>query len=441
LEKSILIEEREGTYMDYQVMQQNELLPVNPTVIKVIGAGGGGSNAVNRMLECNIQYVDFIVANTDVQALNYSKAPMKLAIGSKLTGGLGAGGKPEIGEKAAMEDTEIIANAVRGAHMVFITAGMGGGTGTGSAPVIAKIARDQGALTVGVVTKPFSFEGRAKMRTAEAGIAKLRQNVDTLVVIPNQHLLNLVDSKQTIKDAFVMADDVLRRAVQGIADIITKNGLVNIDFADVRSTMAGQGDALMGVGTGSGENRAVDAATNAINNPLLEDSHIEGAMRILVNIYAAEMPSTVEVNDIMEIVTANAHPDVETIHGITVDENDESMKDKITVTVIATGFPTDTDPIQGVMQKQGQSAESAAQPESLHTSFLQNDFISASEWAKLQTPQQPSLPGLGPRNAGIPAAPPLQQPAITEVPRQPIRVQLPGANTDLDVPAYLRNQR
>ena len=429
--------------MDYQVMQQNELLPVNPTVIKVIGAGGGGSNAVNRMLECNIQYVDFIVANTDVQALNYSKAPMKLAIGSKLTGGLGAGGKPEVGEKAAMEDTEIIANAVRGAHMVFITAGMGGGTGTGSAPVIAKIARDQGALTVGVVTKPFAFEGRAKMRTAEAGIEKLRQNVDTLVVIPNQHLLNLVDSKQTIKDAFVMADDVLRRAVQGIADIITKNGLVNIDFADVRSTMAGQGDALMGVGTGSGENRAVDAATNAINNPLLEDSHIEGATRILVNIYAAEMPSTVEVNDIMEIVTANAHPDVETIHGITVDETDEAMKDKITVTVIATGFPTDTDTVQGILQKQGQPAGTAAQSEPLHTSFLQNDFISASEWAKLQTPQQPSLPGLGPRNAGMPVMPtmPSLEPEKTEIPRQPIRVQLPGANTDLDVPAYIRNKR
>lgn len=429
--------------MDYQVMQQNELLPVNPTIIKVIGAGGGGSNAVNRMLECNIQYVDFIVANTDVQALNYSKAPMKLAIGSKLTGGLGAGGKPEVGEKAAMEDTEIIANAVRGAHMVFITAGMGGGTGTGSAPVIAKIARDQGALTVGVVTKPFAFEGRAKMRTAEAGIEKLRQNVDTLVVIPNQHLLNLVDSKQTIKDAFVMADDVLRRAVQGIADIITKNGLVNIDFADVRSTMAGQGDALMGVGTGSGENRAVDAATNAINNPLLEDSHIEGATRILVNIYAAEMPSTVEVNDIMEIVTANAHPDVETIHGITVDETDEAMKDKITVTVIATGFPTDTDTVQGILQKQGQPAGTAAQSEPLHTSFLQNDFISASEWAKLQTPQQPSLPGLGPRNAGMPVMPPMPslEPEKSEIPRQPIRVQLPGANTDLDVPAYIRNKR
>ena len=426
--------------MDYQVMQQNELLPVSPTVIKVIGAGGGGSNAVNRMLECNIQYVDFIVANTDVQALNYSKAPMKLVIGSKLTGGLGAGGKPEVGEKAAMEDTEIIANAVRGAHMVFITAGMGGGTGTGSAPVIAKIARDQGALTVGVVTKPFTFEGRAKMRTAEAGIEKLRQNVDTLVVIPNQHLLNLVDSKQTIKDAFVMADDVLRRAVQGIADIITKNGLVNIDFADVRSTMAGQGDALMGVGTGSGENRAVDAATNAINNPLLEDSHIEGATRILVNIYAAEMPSTVEVNDIMEIVTANAHPDVETIHGITVDETDEAMKDKITVTVIATGFPKTEDPIQNIVHNQGQTTGTNAQQEASHTSFLQNDFISASEWAKLQTPQQPTLPGLGPRNASIPAMPPLE-PEKTESPRQPIRVQLPGANTDLDVPAYIRNQR
>ena len=428
--------------MDYQVMQQNELLPVNPTVIKVIGAGGGGSNAVNRMLECNIQYVDFIVANTDVQALNYSKAPMKLAIGSKLTGGLGAGGKPEVGEKAAMEDTEIIANAVRGAHMVFITAGMGGGTGTGSAPVIAKIARDQGALTVGVVTKPFAFEGRAKMRIAEAGIEKLRENVDGLVVIPNQHLLNLVDSKQTIKDAFVMADDVLRRAVQGIVDIITKNGIINIDFADVRSTMAGHGHVLIGVGTGSGENRAVDAATDAINNPLLEDSHIEGAKRILVNIYASESLSAVEVNDIMEIVMANADPDVENTYGIAVDETDESMKDKITVTVIATGFPTDTDPIQGVMQKQGQSAESAAQPDPLHTSFLQNDFISASEWAKLQTPQQPTLPGLGPRNASMPTMPPPpEQPAMTEVPRQPIRVQLPGANTDLDVPAYLRNKR
>ena len=359
--------------MDYQVMPQNEMLPVNPTVIKVIGAGGGGSNAVNRMMDCNVDCVDFIVANTDVQALNYSKAPTKLAIGSKLTGGLGAGGKPDVGEKAAMEDTEIIANAIRGAHMVFITAGMGGGTGTGSAPVIAKIAHDQGALTVGVVTKPFHFEGRAKMRTAEAGIEKLRQNVDTLVVIPNQHLLSLVGSQKTIKDAFVMADDILRRAVQGISDIITKNGLVNIDFADVRSTMAGQGDALMGVGTGSGENRAVDAATNAINNPLLEDSRIEGATRILVNVYASEMLSTADLSEIMSIVTTNAHPDVNTILGITLDEG---MEDKITVTVIATGFVDDTDPPESETQEQAGDAVSAPpKPEASHSAFLQNDFF------------------------------------------------------------------
>ena len=425
--------------MDYQVTSQNELLQVNPTVIKVIGAGGGGSNAVNRMMDCNVECVDFIVANTDVQALNYSKAPTKLAIGSKLTGGLGAGGKPDVGEKAAMEDTEIIANAVRGAHMVFITAGMGGGTGTGSAPVIAKIDRDQGALTVGVVTKPFNFEGRAKMRTAEAGIEKLRQAVDTLVVIPNQHLLSLVDNKKTIKDAFIMADDVLRRAVQGIADIITKNGLVNIDFADVRSTMAGQGDALMGVGTGSGENRAVDAATNAINNPLLEDSRIEGATRILVNIYAYEMLTTSEVSEIMEIVTANAHPDVETIHGITIDEN---MEDKITVTVIATGFTDEEDGRSG-HKPQVQSTGSAAQQEPSHNSFLQNDFISSSEWAKLQSPKQPTLPGLGPRNAGLPVAAAGEQEsaeAVTKT-RPSVHVQLPAANTDLDIPAYVRNKK
>ena len=424
--------------MDYQVMPQNEMLQVNPTVIKVIGAGGGGSNAVNRMMDCNVECVDFIVANTDVQALNYSKAPTKLAIGSKLTGGLGAGGKPDVGEKAAMEDTEIIANAIRGAHMVFITAGMGGGTGTGSAPVIAKIAHDQGALTVGVVTKPFHFEGRAKMRTAEAGIEKLRQAVDTLVVIPNQHLLSLVGSQKTIKDAFVMADDILRRAVQGISDIITKNGLVNIDFADVRSTMAGQGDALMGVGTGSGESRAVDAATNAINNPLLEDSRIEGATRILVNVYASEMLSTADLSEIMSIVTTNAHPDVNTILGITLDEG---MEDKITVTVIATGFVDDTEPPESETQEQAGDAVSAPpKPEASHSAFLQNDFISSSEWARLQTPKQPALPGLGPRNAGAQASF-AAEPEKVEKPRGPIHVQLPGANTDLDIPAYVRNKK
>lgn len=431
--------------MDYQVMATNDQLPVNPTIIKVVGAGGGGSNAVNWMLNCNVKCVDFIAANTDLQALNYSKAPIKLPIGSKLTGGLGAGGKPEIGEKAALEDSEAIANAIRGAHMVFITAGMGGGTGTGSAPVIAKIAREQGALTVGVVTKPFHYEGKAKMRTAEAGIERLRNAVDTLVVIPNQKLLTMSDNKKTLKDAFMMADDVLRRAVQGITDIIMKNGLLNVDFADVRSTMEGQGDALMGVGLGSGENRAVDAATNAINNPLLEDSRIEGATHILVNIYASEMLAATEVSDIMEIVTANAHPDVDTIHGITIDNE---MEDKISVTVIATGFTDDV-----LKQIKDQNTNTASE-RNTGSGFSSEDFISASDWGKLQKPAQPNLPGLGPRNAGvgigeqvppiqpIPSPPPLpaEQPAA-EKPRPVVHVQLPSANTDLDIPAFLRNKQ
>ena len=418
--------------MEYQVMASNDQLPVNPTIIKVIGAGGGGSNAVNRMMDCNVKHVEFLVANTDVQALNYSKAPTKLAIGSKLTGGLGAGGKPDIGEKAAVEDTDIIANAIRGAHMVFITAGMGGGTGTGSAPIIAKIARDQGALTVGVVTKPFHFEGRAKMRLAEAGIAKLRSAVDTLVVIPNQHLLNLVDSKTTIKDAFIMADDILRRAVQGISDIITMNGLVNIDFADVRSTMAEQGDALMGVGIGSGENRAVDAATNAINNPLLEDSRIEGATHILVSMCASEMLTTAEVSDIMEIVTANAHPDVETIHGITIDE---SMEDKISVTVIATGFADDE---LTQIKDNSTGGSTAAAHESSGAGFSSDDFISASDWGKMQKSKQPTLPDAG-FSSTVPQASARSEPSIKQKPV--INVPLPTANTDLDIPTFLRNKK
>lgn len=269
------------------------------------------------------------------------------------------------------------------------------------------------------------------MRLAEAGIEKLRQAVDTLVVIPNQHLLNLVDNKTPIKDAFIMADDILRRAVQGISDIIMLNGLVNIDFADVRSTMAGQGEALMGVGTGSGENRAVDAATNAINNPLLEDSRIEGATRILVNMYASEMLTAAEVSEIMEIVTANAHPDVETIHGITIDE---SMEDKLTVTVIATGFGDDV-----LKQIKDQQISAAPQkPEAGQASFSPNEFISSKEWVKLQNPKQPSLPGLGPRNAGT-VLPQMRESA--EKPRPAIHVQLPTANTDLDIPAVLRNKK
>jgi cell division protein FtsZ len=310
-----------------------------PTVIKVIGAGGGGSNAVNRMIECGLQRVQFIAANTDVQALNQCKAAMKLPIGSKLTGGLGAGGKPDIGEQAAMEDREMIANALKGADMVFVTAGMGGGTGTGSAPVIAQIAREMGALTVGVVTKPFNFEGRYKMRLADEGIAKMRQAVDTLLVIPNEHLLGVVERRTPIKEAFVMADDVLRQGVQGISDLITTKGYINIDFADVESTMKDQGDAIMGIGFGSGDNRAEEAAVNAVENPLLEDSTMEGAQRLLVNISGGEDISLTEFQEVVSFISKNADPDAMIIIGNSVDAG---LGDKLQVTVIATGFQSQT---------------------------------------------------------------------------------------------------
>ena len=324
--------------MEFSVVDKKT---ISPTVIKVIGVGGGGSNAVNRMIAAGLENVDFIVANTDLQALNYSNAKEKIGIGSKLTGGLGAGGKPEVGELAAQEDADAIANVLKGADMVFVTAGMGGGTGTGAAPIIAKIAKEQGALTVGVVTKPFNFEGKNKMQLAEAGIEKLHKEVDTLIVIPNQHLLKIVDKRTPIKQAFLLADDVLRQGVQGISDLITKAGEVNIDFADVKTTMEGKGDAVLGVGFGSGDNKAIDAATNAISNPLLEDSHIEGAKNILINITGGEDLSLVEIEEAINIIGSTADPNVLIIHGTTVDPN---MTDTVTITVIATGFPNDNEP-------------------------------------------------------------------------------------------------
>jgi len=307
----------------------------NPTVIKVIGTGGGGCNAVNRMIECGLENVRFIAANTDLQALNKCKSENRLPIGSKLTRGLGAGGKPEIGENAAVEDREMIENALRGADMVFVTTGMGGGTGTGSAPVIAQIARDCGALTVGVVTKPFDFEGKHKMRIAEEGINKLKSAVDTLIVIPNQHLLKLVDRHIGMKDAFKKADDVLRQGVQGISDLISGEGEINIDFADIRAFMEGQGAAIMGIGRGSGENRASDAANNAIRNPMLEETSINGAGYVLVNITSNEDFSLPEYQDVVNIVTENADEDAVIKAGWIIDE---TMNDSIQVTVIATGF-------------------------------------------------------------------------------------------------------
>jgi cell division protein FtsZ len=335
-----------------------------PTVIKVIGVGGGGSNAVNRMIAAGLTNVEFIAINTDLQALQRSNAETRVPLGSKLTGGLGAGGKPEIGEKAALEDKEEIQNIVRGADMVFITAGMGGGTGTGAAPVIAQAAREMDILTVAVVTRPFDFEGRKKYRLAEDGINRLRDAVDTLITIPNQHLLKIVDPKTPITEAFLLADDVLRQGVQGISDLITKPGEINIDFADVRTIMLGQGDALMGIGVGDGDNRAVDAATNAINNPLLEDARIEGAKGILVNVTGGADFSLSEYEEVLNIITANADDEALIIAGSAIDD---LMENEVKVTVIATGFNSDE----------------IHRPEEEKKSGKKEEFISLDDWVEM----------------------------------------------------------
>ncbi|KFZ40641.1 MULTISPECIES: cell division protein FtsZ [Thermoactinomyces] len=302
--------------------------------IKVIGVGGGGSNAVNRMIEAGVQGVEFIAVNTDAQALNRSKAPVRLQIGEKLTRGLGAGAKPEIGKKAAEESREQIESVLKGADMVFVTAGMGGGTGTGAAPEIAAVARELGALTVGVVTKPFTFEGRRRANQAEQGVAALKENVDTLIVIPNDRLLEIVDKNTPMLEAFREADNVLRQGVQGISDLIAVPGLINLDFADVRTIMTERGSALMGIGSANGENRAADAAKKAICSPLLETS-IEGARGVLMNITGGTNLSLYEVYEAADIVTQASHSEVNMIFGAVINED---LKDEILVTVIATGF-------------------------------------------------------------------------------------------------------
>ena len=313
----------------------HEDLPTVLSDIRVVGVGGGGNNATNRMIASGLRNVQFVAVNTDLQALELCSAETKVPIGSKLTSGLGAGGVPEVGEKAALEDQGALESVLAGADMVFITAGMGGGTGTGAAPVIAHTAREMGILTVGVVTKPFDFEGKRKLTLAEDGIEKLREAVDTLIVIPNQHLLRIVERRTPIREAFFLADEVLRQGVQGISDLITEAGDINIDFADVRTIMKGKGDALMGIGSGSGDNRAVDAATNAINNPLLEEARIEGAEGILVNVAGDEAMTLTEYEEVLKIITASASDDALIIAGSSVSA---ALTDELRVTVIATGF-------------------------------------------------------------------------------------------------------
>ena len=302
--------------------------------IKVIGVGGAGGNAVNRMIADDVKGVEFIVANTDVQALQHSNAETKIQLGPKLTRGLGAGSNPEIGSKAAQESEEAIAEALSGADMIFVTAGMGGGTGTGAAPIIAKIAKEQGALTVGVVTRPFSFEGPKRARFAAEGVAQMKEHVDTLVIIANNRLLEIVDKKTPMLQAFQEADNVLRQGVQGISDLITSPGYVNLDFADVKTVMQNQGSALMGIGTANGENRTAEATKKAISSPLLEVS-IDGAEQVLLNITGGPDLSLFEAQDASDIVAQAATSDINIIFGTSINEE---LEDSVIVTVIATGI-------------------------------------------------------------------------------------------------------
>ena len=302
--------------------------------IKVIGVGGGGNNAVNRMIESGVKGVEFIVANTDLQVLNNSKAPVKIQIGAELTSGLGAGGKPEIGKESALESRNEIESALQGADMVFITCGMGGGTGTGAAPVVADIAQGMGALTVGIVTKPFSFEGKKRMDQALAGLDELKKHVDTLIVIPNDKLREIIDKSTPLLESFKEVDNVLRRGVQSISDLIAVSGLINLDFADVKAVMEKRGNALIGIGMGVGENRATEAAREAVSSPLLETS-ISGATDAIINVTGGANLTLFEVEEAAEVIRASANTDINTIFGAVINEN---LNDEIIVTVIATGF-------------------------------------------------------------------------------------------------------
>lgn len=316
--------------------------PLTGARIKVIGIGGGGSNAVNRMIEAGIEGIEFLVANTDLQALKRSRAPIKIQLGSRLTKGLGAGADPGVGREAALEDTDKIIEVLEGADMVFVTTGLGGGTGTGAAPIIASLATELDALTVAVVTKPFHFEGRRRMQQADQGLRELRECVDTVITIPNERLLHMVDRGVSLSDSFRVADDVLRQAVQGISDLITVPGLINLDFADVKSIMQGMGMALMGAGRASGENRAIEATQQAISSPLLEEATIQGAKGVLINITGGPDLTLFEVNAASSIIRESADDDANIIFGAVIDE---TLTDEMKITVIATGFDKEVAPL------------------------------------------------------------------------------------------------
>lgn len=354
------------------------------TNIKVIGCGGGGSNAVNRMIVEGLKNVEFIAINTDKQALMLSNANQKIQIGEKLTKGLGAGANPEIGKKAAEESREEITSSIKGANMVFITAGMGGGTGTGAAPIVAEIAKSMEILTVGVVTKPFPFEGKRRMRHAEMGIATLKEKVDTLVIIPNERLLNMADKKTTLLDSFKLADEVLRQGVQAISDLITITGVINADFADIKAVMLNKGLAHMGVGFGRGDNRTHDAVKQAISSPLLETS-IDGATDVIINFTGGADLGALEVYDAADVVREAVDPDANIIVGAVIDE---SLNEEIRITVIATGFESENNaiemnlaaeepkkrPVQSVEKKEPEVAVDVKEPEVSSNNFEADDL-------------------------------------------------------------------
>ena len=345
--------------------------------IKVVGCGGGGNNAVNRMVDAGLRGVEFISVNTDRQALSQTNAQVKIQIGEKLTKGLGAGAIPEVGRRAAEESREEIASALKGADLVFITAGMGGGTGTGAAPIVAEIARDLGTLTIAVVTKPFNFEGKQRMKNAEAGIAELKQHVDTLVVIPNDRLLQVVNKGTTMLEAFRIADDVLRQGIQGISDLIAVPAMINLDFADVKTVMESGGMAHMGIGIGSGENKLVEAAKNAISSPLLE-TNIDGARAVLINVTGGEDISIVDINEAANLIMEAADPDANIIFGAGIDE---TMKDEVRITVIATGFEKTPFPTK----------EPARKPRELEHERLFGSF--GTNFGKNEAPAREEAPG------------------------------------------------
>ena len=377
--------------------------PGNLAKIKVVGVGGGGNNAVNRMITSGLQGVEFIAINCDAQALLLSKAQNRIQIGEKLTKGLGAGANPEIGQKAAEESREILTEQLRGADMVFVTAGMGGGTGTGAAPIVAECAREAGALTVGVVTKPFSFEGKRRMNQAEAGIVNLKDRVDTLITIPNDRLLQVIDRRTSMLDAFRIADDVLRQGVQGISDLISVPGLINADFADVKTIMSNAGSALMGIGTAKGENGAVAAAEAAIKSPLLEAS-IEGARGVLFNITGGKDLSLFDVTEASNIITEAVDPDANIIFGAVIDEK---LDDEIRVTVIATGFNGKNPALTGQSQIQSPGWKT-----------------NARKAPEVKTPAKPAAP----------AAPAKEEPARSNIINNNFR------DTSNDIPPWMQGR-